>query len=44
LILITCGTYGNVVRTLMPLVIADDELERGLSIMEEGFDALEFNQ
>lgn len=34
LITITAGTYGNVIRTLMPLAIADDELEEGLAIME----------
>jgi 4-aminobutyrate aminotransferase/(S)-3-amino-2-methylpropionate transaminase len=37
LILLSCGTYGNVIRTLMPLVITDEQLERGLRIMEEGF-------
>jgi 4-aminobutyrate aminotransferase/(S)-3-amino-2-methylpropionate transaminase len=25
---ITAGTYGNVIRTLMPLVIRDDELKK----------------
>jgi 4-aminobutyrate aminotransferase/(S)-3-amino-2-methylpropionate transaminase len=37
LILMSCGPYGNVIRTLMPLVIEDDDLERGLAVMEEGF-------
>jgi len=36
LILISAGTYDNIIRTLMPLVISDDELEEGLSILEEG--------
>jgi 4-aminobutyrate aminotransferase/(S)-3-amino-2-methylpropionate transaminase len=35
LILLSCGTYGNVVRILVPLVISDEELERGLDILEE---------
>lgn len=35
LILLSCGIYHNVVRTLIPLVITDDQLEKGLSIMEE---------
>jgi 4-aminobutyrate aminotransferase len=35
LVLLTCGLYGNVVRILVPLVIADDDLERGLEILEE---------
>ena len=34
LIMITAGTFGNVIRTLMPLVITDQELEKGLQIME----------
>ena len=36
LIVLRCGPYHNVIRTLMPLVISDQQLERGLSIMEEG--------
>jgi 4-aminobutyrate aminotransferase/(S)-3-amino-2-methylpropionate transaminase len=40
LILLSCGNYGNVIRTLMPLTIHGDELERGLAIMEEGFSFL----
>ena len=36
LLLLSCGTHGNVIRTLMPLVITDEQLERGLAIMEEG--------
>ena len=33
LMLLLAGQYGNVIRTLMPLPIADDELEEGLSIL-----------
>ena len=40
LILISCGTYGNVIRVLMPLVIKDDELEKGLQIIEDGLKSL----
>ncbi|MGC4000898.1 MAG: 4-aminobutyrate--2-oxoglutarate transaminase [Anaeromyxobacter sp.] len=36
LVLLSCGHHGNVIRTLMPLVITDAELERGLAILEEG--------
>ncbi len=36
LIILSCGTFGNVIRTLMPLVITDGELERGLSILTDG--------
>ena len=35
LILLSCGLYGNVVRILVPLVITDDDLDRGLEILEE---------
>ena len=34
LIVIAAGTYGNVIRTLMPLVITDDQLEEGLDVLE----------
>jgi 4-aminobutyrate aminotransferase/(S)-3-amino-2-methylpropionate transaminase len=40
LILLSCGSFGNVIRTLMPLVITDEQLERGLAIMEEGLSVL----
>lgn len=35
LIILSCGAHGNVVRFLMPLVITDAQLERGLAILEE---------
>jgi 4-aminobutyrate aminotransferase/(S)-3-amino-2-methylpropionate transaminase len=35
LILLSCGLYGNVVRILVPLVAADEELDRGLDLLEE---------
>jgi 4-aminobutyrate aminotransferase / (S)-3-amino-2-methylpropionate transaminase / 5-aminovalerate transaminase len=41
LMLLSCGQYGNVIRTLMPLVITDDELDRGFSIMEESLAIIE---
>jgi 4-aminobutyrate aminotransferase/(S)-3-amino-2-methylpropionate transaminase len=34
LVLLSCGTYGNVLRLLPPLTVTDDELERGLDILE----------
>ncbi len=39
LILLTCGNFGNVIRTLMPLVISDEELERAMVILEEAIAA-----
>ncbi len=35
LVLISCGNFGNVLRVLMPLVITDEQLERGLNILED---------
>lgn len=34
LIIISAGTYGNVIRVLSPLVIKETELRRGLDILE----------
>jgi 4-aminobutyrate aminotransferase / (S)-3-amino-2-methylpropionate transaminase / 5-aminovalerate transaminase len=41
LVVLTCGTFGNVLRFLPPLVIGEDLLEEGLSILEDAFGALE---
>jgi 4-aminobutyrate aminotransferase/(S)-3-amino-2-methylpropionate transaminase len=35
LVILSCGAHGNVIRFLMPLVITDELLERGLAILEE---------
>jgi predicted dehydrogenase len=35
LVLLSCGIYGNVVRILVPLSIADEDLARGLDLLEE---------
>jgi 4-aminobutyrate aminotransferase / (S)-3-amino-2-methylpropionate transaminase / 5-aminovalerate transaminase len=34
LILISAGTYGNVVRVLVPLVVTDEQFDEGLNVME----------
>jgi 4-aminobutyrate aminotransferase/(S)-3-amino-2-methylpropionate transaminase len=34
LIVLHAGTYGNVIRTLMPLVITDEQLDEGLDVFE----------
>ena len=39
LLLLSCGLHGNVVRLLPPLTIADEDLERGLELLEESLDA-----
>ncbi|HRN29481.1 MAG TPA: 4-aminobutyrate--2-oxoglutarate transaminase [Terrimesophilobacter sp.] len=38
-ILLTCGTYGNVIRLLPPLVISDELLDEGLDILAAGLAA-----
>ena len=40
LVVLTCGTFGNVLRFLPPLVIGEDLLNEGMSILEEAFAAL----
>ena len=40
-IVLNCGTYGNVIRILAPLVIGEEELERGLAVLEEGIALLD---
>jgi 4-aminobutyrate aminotransferase / (S)-3-amino-2-methylpropionate transaminase / 5-aminovalerate transaminase len=37
LLVLTCGTYGNVLRFLPPLVIGEDLLNEGLDIIEQAF-------
>jgi 4-aminobutyrate aminotransferase/(S)-3-amino-2-methylpropionate transaminase len=36
-IVLTCGTYGNVLRFLPPLTISDELLEDALDVLSEGF-------
>ncbi|MGD8218244.1 4-aminobutyrate--2-oxoglutarate transaminase [Pseudomonas thivervalensis] len=40
LILLSCGTYGNVLRVLVPLTSPDEQLDKGLAIIEECFSEL----
>ena len=40
LVLLSCGNFGNVIRTLMPLVITDEQLDKGLSILEESLEEI----
>jgi 4-aminobutyrate aminotransferase / (S)-3-amino-2-methylpropionate transaminase / 5-aminovalerate transaminase len=34
LLLLSAGTHGNIIRTLMPLVISDEQLDEGLDVLE----------
>jgi len=36
---ITAGTFGNVIRILVPLTISQEELEEGLKVIEDGIKA-----
>jgi len=36
LITITAGTYNNIMRILVPLVITDEQLEEALGVLEAG--------
>ncbi len=40
MIVLTCGTFGNVLRLLPPLVIGQPLLSEGMGILEEAFAAL----
>jgi 4-aminobutyrate aminotransferase len=35
LLLLSCGLYGNVLRLLPPLTVSDEDLDRGLRILDE---------
>lgn len=39
-VLLTCGSLSNVVRLLPPLLISDEDLHRGLDVLEEGLGML----
>lgn len=41
LILLSCGTYGNVIRILVPLTASDAIVDEGLAIIEASLSALE---
>jgi 4-aminobutyrate aminotransferase/(S)-3-amino-2-methylpropionate transaminase len=34
--ILVCGSYGNIIRVLAPFVITDEQLNKGLDIMEAG--------
>jgi len=38
--ILASGTFGNVIRVLLPLVIPGDQLQKGLSISENGLKQL----
>ncbi len=36
LLVLSAGSYGNVIRMLMPLTMTDEQLEEGLAVLEKG--------
>jgi len=40
LILFAAGTYGNVIRLLVPLVVTDDQLDDGLDVLEAAIESV----
>ena len=40
LLLLTCGTYGQVVRVIPPLVTTDDEIDLAIGVIGEALDAI----
>jgi 4-aminobutyrate aminotransferase/(S)-3-amino-2-methylpropionate transaminase len=38
--ILSCGQYSNVIRTMMPLVITDSQLAKGVTILDEAFASL----
>ncbi|HLK31530.1 MAG TPA: aminotransferase class III-fold pyridoxal phosphate-dependent enzyme, partial [Terriglobales bacterium] len=40
LIVLSAGTYGNVIRLLMPLVISDEQFEEALGVLEAALQAV----
>jgi len=41
LILLTCGTYGNVIRILVPLTASDAIVDEGLAIIDACLTAIQ---
>ncbi len=40
LILLSCGSYANIIRVLVPLTVSDEILEEGMRVLAESFDAV----
>jgi 4-aminobutyrate aminotransferase/(S)-3-amino-2-methylpropionate transaminase len=40
LILLSCGTHGNVIRVLVPLTAEDTLVDEGLQLLADSFAAL----
>ena len=40
LLLLSCGTFGNVIRLIPPLIVNQEQIEKGLAIFEDALDSL----
>jgi 4-aminobutyrate aminotransferase/(S)-3-amino-2-methylpropionate transaminase len=40
LILLSCGSYANILRILVPLTASEAVVDEGMRILEETFDAV----
>ena len=40
LITITAGSYSNVIRVLVPLVVTDDQMDEALDVLESALQAV----
>ena len=40
LVTITAGTYGNVIRVLVPLIISDEQMEEAMDVLENAFESV----
>jgi len=40
LVLLSCGSYANIIRVLVPLTASDDVVDEGMRILQESFDAV----
>ena len=40
LIVLSAGSYGNVIRLLVPLVITDEQFEEGLDVLEAALESV----
>ncbi len=40
MITITAGSYGNVIRLLMPLVVTDEQMDEALDVLESAMAAV----
>lgn len=40
LLLLTCGTFGNVIRWVPPLVVTEGQIAAALEIMDDAFEEI----